>query len=193
MKNQLIISSLLAVLFQSCSSGSSGSAAGGTTLPTVNTEWSKVETGLLLKGSRCINVPNTAVSIRNYITKLDSFKIQMEIDLYDKPNCELAVGPNIIDTTKSIRTTTNETANTVDASFKDLRLVHLSSEEMALTQAQVNLLNNDVFCGGGWSIGVYKSITNCYPSVSDGFVSGFTFKYDSSAKKMTLPNGDIFE
>lgn len=198
MKNLLLSLSVLSVLTACSSGGSSGSAAGGNGNPTLpnspNSEWSKVETNLLFKMDRCVNVPNTTVSIRNYITKIDSFTIQMEIDLFDKPNCELAVGANIIDTTRSVRTITIETTNAVDGVYKDLRLVHTNTDEMALTQPQADLLNNDHFCGySDWTVSVYKNINSCYQSVSDGYVSSFTFKYDPTTKTITLPNGDIFQ
>ena len=195
MKNQIISSLVLAVLLQSCSSGSSsGSAAGGTTLP-ANSEWSKVETNLLFKMDRCVNI--NAVSARFYITKISSTQYLEEVDTFEAPNCESAPNASISDSARTIRTITGETTNVSDANFKDLALVHTNSEQAVWTVAMETTFNNINWCGyNDWSAtgGVnFRNINSCYASVTPGYTSVFTFKYDPVLKRITLPNGDFFE
>ena len=78
----VIILGILALT--SCSGGSYGSglSRANPTLPTtpIESDFSKIDTGLLLKLNRCIN--NGAISMNVYYTKLSANTLKQENDLW---------------------------------------------------------------------------------------------------------------
>ena len=162
MKNQLIITSVLAVLFQSCSSGSSGSAGGGITptlpsSPITASQLSMVPLNQLLTLTNCIDRQN-GDSSKLYFTKISANNFAVEEDVF-KGN--ITCSANLFSTGKITYTALGFSVFSGDSSFDLLSLSLVSSELTFYNQIDIDNFNAaSLFGYTNWSLAVVQR-TDC--------------------------------
>lgn len=163
MKNQLIISSVLAVLFQSCSSGSSGSAAGGgispalPSSPITSSQFSTLPLNQLLTLTNCIDRQN-GDSSKLYFTKISANSFAVEEDVF-KGNT--TCNANLFSTGKITYTALSFSVFPGDMSFDLISLSLVSTELTFYNQIEIDNFNAaSLFGYKNWSLAVAQR-TDC--------------------------------
>jgi hypothetical protein len=178
MKTLLISLSVISIL-SSCSGGSSASGGGTTAtpfLPSVPDSVNRVALNQLFTSDNCIDIGG-GLSQKRYFTKISADELQLESDIFDRPNCSMATPPVVILMATKVVVKINGYTSSQVAGFQTLTLQQKSIEWMALDLNHLSYLEQTYTVNGPWSIAVYRNMSGENNTRVNGYLSTSEFKF----------------